>query len=568
MKKRETYIQLAGDRLVLAMPGPDGALRHASAPITLSQEPGQWIKEVSRLSSTLREFVERLGVEGSAAHVLYTGPTQAVAIESLPVRSTAQATEAAKLSCLDTVNYASASATCEALLIGRDGFGETKRMHVVVAMERDDVLGELAQCVEDAGLKFASALPIDAPIMAQLAERGLADDEPAARLYLGESSSLFVISGRRSLLFARRLGLGFDSLVNALTRPIRARSGEEPVTLSEKQAREILLEHGMPDRDAVIHREPELCGMHIIPVLQPVLQRIVVELKQSLRFSLSEESAETVPIRCLGPGSRIPGLTQVIALELGVSLADDESNDAATGASDPRSPALTVDSIGLLTDAVRDRRILRDFALLPAAHACEQHRTKLQRWIWAGAAAALVMVAIDGFRHHAAVESLSAQKATMLSHHSELDAFQRTSTALAGALGEMSRIERSVDAELRDHFDGYAALAELAELTPETIHLSEITFRQMDTGVVGTITGLARHGANEQTALKAYVEEIRRSPLFADAALGNVQVSREAGRMGERFEALLTLTPLPRPEKAEVAERLTAHSTSSDGGEP
>lgn len=564
VKKREAYIQLVGHRLVLARFGPDGALHHATAPITLNQEPGQWVKDLSRQSAVLRELAEKLDVAGASASVFYISPMSAMDVESLPVRSAAQAAEAARLSCLETVSYPGTSAACQTLLIGRDGAGEERRTHVAVAVERNDALSAIAQFVEDAGLVFNSAVPIDAPIMAQLAASGLREDEPVARLYIGEHSSMFFISGRRSLHFSRRLGLGIESLINVLTRPIRVRSDEEPVTLSEEQVRDILQTHGIPDRDTIIHDDPELRGMQIIPVLQPVLQRIVVELRQSLRFSLPEDMAETVPIHCLGPGSHVPGLATVIAEELGVPLTENDAG-GVNGTAD--HDGATAQDIGLLADAVRDRAVVRDFALLPLAHICQRHRRKLQRWIWAGAAAALVMVAVDGMRHHFAVESLSEQKANMLSHHSELDAFQRTSATLANALSEMSNVEQRVQAELREHFDGYAALAELAHITPETIHLKEITFRQTDDGVTGTIHGLARHDEDKQTALKAYVEQIRRSPLFAEAVLGNVQVSRDSEGSGEQFEAILTLLPLLRPEQVESASGMTASAASTDGGD-
>lgn len=572
MKNRQTYIQIAGDRLVLAMPGPDGALRHADAPITLSQEPGQWSKELLRLSDTLRELARKLGVDGAEAIVLYAGPTQAVTLESLPIRSTAQAIEAAKLSCMEKVNYPTVAAVCEAMPIGRNGAGAdvARRTHVAVAVDRDDVLGAIARFVEESGLRFVSAIPIDAPLMAQLAEQGLSDTESQARLYVGEHSSLFFISGNRSLLFARRIGLGVESMVNVLTHPIRARSGEEPVTLSVDQAREILNNHGVPDRDVIVHDEPELRGMQIIPVLQPVLQRIVVELRQSLRFSLPEGSAGTVPVHCLGPGSRIPGLAHVIEAELEMSLAaeTEQQQSRAPEADTERLPILGVGSVMMLADAVRNRRILRDFALLPTDHTRMRQRMHLQRWLWAGAAAALFMVAVDGFRYHATVQLLSSQKAAMLSHHSELDTFHRTSAVLAGALAEMSHIERRVDAELQHHFDSRAALNELSYLTPDSIQLTAITFRRFEQGMTGTLSGIALHDADQQTDLKRYVEQIRSSPLFVDAVLGNVQASSEHERMGEQFEASLSLTPLPRPDQADSDLRPAAYAAQPTGGEP
>ena len=60
-----------------------------------------------------------------------------------------------------------------------------------------------------------------------------------------------------------------------------------------------------------------------MPQIQPVLQRYVVELRQSLRFGLPEEERDAIEISVSGPGSMIFGLPELIAWELKLKFSVD-----------------------------------------------------------------------------------------------------------------------------------------------------------------------------------------------------------------------------------------------------
>jgi hypothetical protein len=661
VKKRDVYIELSWKRLTVAV-GSGSDVRFRSEPIELPEDPAGWISALGKLHSTLAELSRSVGVAPGERHraaVLYTGPTQAVAIESLPVGSQGQAINAAKLSALESMSHATSNVRCEAIVLGRDArrishrlsaIGDQpsadsrqptadsrgpRRVHVAVAADRDEHLAAIEQLVTEAGMEFAWALPIDAPVMVRLVRQCLGDESPMVRLYMGEFSSLCFVSAGGSLLFARRIAIGIESFVAALTRPIRVRAGDEPVTLSEQESRHIVHTFGMPERDTVVHHVsggPELRGVQIVPLLQPILQRIVVELRQSMRFSLAEDQLGppcTVPLSCLGPGSRLPRLAEVIAMELDVPRAEEENVQTSKRPNVQTSKAarafgfqlsaigdqpkkFTVDGLRFcktvnrepsthnpqpttvnrqpitecraplesLRDAMDDGKRLRCFGLVPALSAMKRQSAALRRWLWAGTAAAAVMVAVDAVRYSAAVDSLATKLEHMRAHHTELESFERTRGVLAGALQDMTRIERVLAEEVQHHFDGYAVLAELSRLTPEEVQLTEVTFRQSDGGMTGTIKGVAmyvgasgggggdegkrrftvehtknrqpstvnrqpsadsrepradrhpRSAAGHPSALRDYIESIRLSPLFTDAVLGNVQIEHGEGAGG------------------------------------
>ena len=52
-----------------------------------------------------------------------------------------------------------------------------------------------------------------------------------------------------------------------------------------------------------------LAGTQVVPLLQPVLQRFIVELRQSLRFGLNDNDRANLSLFITGPGSAVKGLS-------------------------------------------------------------------------------------------------------------------------------------------------------------------------------------------------------------------------------------------------------------------
>ena len=137
-------------------------------PITLSDDPNQWPKDVYNEADHLREVVAELGVEGAPTVVVYVSPTQAVDLVSLTMDSPSQARKAAILGCMETIPYPFDTAVAEAAVIGRDDTETDAQTHVVVAVDRQDVTGAIVEMTEAAGLDFQSATPIAPPARATM----------------------------------------------------------------------------------------------------------------------------------------------------------------------------------------------------------------------------------------------------------------------------------------------------------------------------------------------------------------------------------------------------------------
>jgi Tfp pilus assembly protein PilN len=549
-------IELLSDRIdVAAMKGGRVTARRR-IPIALPNDPTEWAKVVSKSSEKLRSTVEDMGLFGAPARLLYRSPTQAVDLASFELRSAAQACHAAVLPCMEALSYSPSTAVCEAIPIGRDRTGTNRRWHVVVAAERIDVARTLVKLLESAGLRFESLLPIDAAVMAGLVKQALKHDGPQhGWLHFGKHSSFFVIGGQGRIRFERSIGLGAETIVNSLTRPIRL-PDEEAVELEPAAAKRIVYKHGIPESDEPVLDEPRLTRAHIMPQIQPVLQRYVVELRQSLRFGLPENERDTIDIAVSGPGSAIPGLCELIAWELKLNIVP----DPRYAEYDPDVPAGTGSE---LLDAVEDRAVLARLNLQPAEAAVKTQIGRLRRWMWAGAAAAIVVVGFDGVRLGMRLNHTRREESSLKAAVTELESLEKTHTKLKAALVAMGELEHAVVEETGARADLKAILQELSLLTPESVRLNSIRFTREQDGMAARLYGGAEH-LDEQgrTELEPFIEAIKASPLFSNAVLKNVEVGTPGGRAGQRFEATFDVLLAPDiPSAAQLA-------SGEEGGEP
>jgi len=516
-------------------------------PITPEGEAGEWGKAVRRSAAALRAAVEEMELQGSAARVLYRSPTQGVDAAGITVRWAGQAMEAAMLSCTDSLPYSALMAVCEAVVVGRDNGGEVRQTHVVTAAEREDICEALVQLVEEGGLRFVSATPIDAGLLAGELSRSLREKQSQrGRLYIGEHSSFFVVTGGGAVLFSRRIDLGLESMAQSLTRPIRAPGSEEPVELDEETARVMLHRHGIPDRETVVLEEIGLTGARVIPLLQPVLQRFIVELRQSLRFGVREEDRGGVTISVTGPGSCIPGLAKLIGEELELEATADE----AYRGYDWSQPG---DAGSELAEVLKSSGLLDRLNLQPRALARRRRTGRLRRWLWTGAAAAVVLIAFDGFRYEARLTEARGRAEALASRIADLEALQATSERLRVVLEAMGELEETVGEEVGRSCDYRACMQELSRITPESIRFTTVTFDRLSEQTMGSVRGYAecRGEGAARTDLETFISELGSSPLFEEVVLDHVTMGSVGGREGEQFEATFTAVSVARREQAD-----------------
>ncbi len=525
-------------------------------PITLGLDPTTWAKSVREASDDLRDVVFELGVERVPTAVVYTSPTQAVDLVSLKLDSPSQARAAAILGCMETIPYPFDAAVVEAAVIGRDRAEDNPQIHVVVAADRKDVTGAIVEMTEAAGLEFQSATPIAATIIARLAGRTLRN-VPTERgwLYVGDHGSFFVVGGRGILRFSRAITIGLETLVESLTRPIRSSGTTEPIGLDVREARDILYRRGIGRADEVVHNNPRLTMSQLAPLVQPVLQRFVVELRQSIRFGVPETERDSVMLVVTGPGSAVPGFAALLGqeLELPVSL------DSRYAAYEYDSPA-SAGSEGNL--AAANRRYLRQMNLQPQEITQRRDSRRLRRWLWTGVAAALVIVGLDTLWLQVRLGELRGQEAALASETAGLETLQDTQARLAAAVQAMDGLQGTIEQQIGAHVDFRAVFHELSRLTPQSIQFTTLSFRRNGDQMNGTASGYAAasQDADGQTELEAFIEALKLSPIIDNVELVNVQIAAVGRTTGERFEAGFQTIAIPSSSDLEATSTVARDS--------
>lgn len=542
MNRKTVVVGLFADRMDVLVCLRDDIIASRRIECTFGTDPISWRKTVDDAGRKLGAVVDELKVSDLPCFVLYRNPTAYTDATSLAVSSSSHARQAAVLGCAESLSCPLDDAATTTYVIGRDRSGDPPHTHVAVAADHDDALAALAAMVTEAGLQFLSATPIDAVLMARTASRALhANQSNQGYLYIGEQRSFFVIADHGRILFCRQINLGSESLASGLTKSIRAAQGVTLMELTLSDARDMLFRVGIPKRDQIVHETLGLVGSQIIPLMQPVLQRFTVELRQSLRFGVPEEHRQSVQLHVSGPGGAIPNLPEVIGAELGLSTHVDQQYSAFSCI----DPASAGSEIG---DVLSDSRLHTELELRPTELATARAMTRLQRWLWAGAAAALIVIAADTVHYQSKLSRVKDQIAALESQSIDRTALQQAGEKLFKAITAMDNLEAEIAKECNTAINVRACLQEFSSVTPDSIRLMSIAFSQDKGKTVGRLTGHAvdHNDVAGRTQIEPFVHNLKSSPLFDDVTLSNVQAGTVNGTTGHQFVITLAGVTVPR----------------------
>ena len=557
LSKPQVIIEILPDRIeVLVYEGPS-CVSCEHLQLEQSDDVNQWANNIRRSSKPLAELVSKMQLADYSAYVLYTSPTQAVDIHSLAVRSQSQAVEAAKLSCYDSLSYSTLSAVCEGYFLGRDAGKNNSQSHVLVAAEREDVAEAIASAVGESGLNCLGAMPMASVVASCGVTAVLNNHLPHhARLYVGEHSSLFLIGSQGNLLFTRRIGLGLESLVNSLMHPIRSTSLDKEIELTHDQARQLLEQHGIPSRDDLVNEQYQLTGAQVLPLMQPVLQRFIVELRQSIRFGLSENEREQLTVCITGLGAKILGLGDLIEQELTVQTVVDPAYDKWEF-SNPGSDSVLIES------ALQSTSVFEQINLQPRQLVMQRKIGRIRRYLWTGAAAALVLIGVDAMRFQFRLNDARNQAAVYATQLDDLKALQATGQKLQDALAAMAKLETTIGSHVGRRADFHACLHELSRIIPQGIRFDKLTFIPNDNGTMGTLSGYSLENSKDtaQAELEKCIALLRSSPLFSEVILNSVKRDKVEGMQGQRFSLTLKIHQIQLPGNG-----LDAVAQASDDG--
>jgi Tfp pilus assembly protein PilN len=528
--KQRVVIELSPSRLEVALIRGKAIVARRAERFLLPTFSDQWSAALASIKPRLTRLVSDLGAQGALATILYSAPSATTGTFSCPLSAgRAQAQRAASLALGEAagIPLQGNPHDLEERFTDQtdESGGEPPLVHFLGVADTDTSSQALADLASDAGLVPDRLVPLDAAAIAAVIERAAAEASGQGVtivLHVGDHASVVGAVSKGRLRFVRQIGVGCEMFVEALAARMGGAGGEE----YPAAARDVLFQAGIPTRDQQIDAGGLSAGM-ILPILQPTLQRCVLEIRQSLRFGLEESQRTGARLIGLGPGAAVPRFLEVIAEQAALVRQPGDAPATQTGTIDTWA-ALTPPNVNLLPGSLSTQRLTR----------------RLRRGVWIGTAAAAAVLAGDWWLSS---RELSQRQQVVEQLKTRLQAarpMMDLEAKLVAAQGSVAGARQRIAARMGAAADWDAALAMLASATPPTIKLDEIRCAMDNGKPVCSLLGRAPMSGSD-SSLNAYVDALSAVPIVKACHLGSTQRSESSGGTMQTFEMTLTLVEFP-----------------------
>jgi len=492
--------------------------------------PGEWndamAKDLRPFDSVLAQAMRVLDVRrGTSVDVDYAGRDAVVDVLSYPSTGTA-ARDAALLALTDRIPGGSAGQPTSAMIIGRDR-NERGRTHVLACVDKDQNAAALASWIARAGLRLGRLTPSAALPLTLCTQRVLEceDAGPVAAIYFGGAFTCIAAGTGGSVQLVRVMNFGVDLLTEAYLRDQGGRD-VAPDTEARRNAQEQVWRSGIPSRE-----EGRGGQVSILPLIVPIAQKFMVEIKQTLRFGLGETRLEQVKVIATGPGATIPNFTRTLSEGLEIPV---DADRAISGAG--RTVFDQAELAGMFSDHPLD--------LAPAVEAQARTSRKLSRLVATGMLLGVIAVAGDTAWTYARLEkqrellTASAGKVAEGQRHFQN---REQAAALSAAFGEQYK---AITDAMAASPDWSAALLELGTLADQDVRLTQVDAQNNNGRPEIEITGLAFANAGADP-LRAFMNKLMKSPMAQSVELGPTRAAEVEGRGATHFTLRATLRAMP-----------------------
>ncbi|MFM9996435.1 MAG: hypothetical protein ACKVU4_11625 [Phycisphaerales bacterium] len=529
----------------------------------LSPAPGRpWADAVGASSGALAGAVRELGAIGSPAWVVGASPDTVAGVFSCPVAAGRSGVwRAARLALIEASSQPDSAPHAGVLLAvdrravnGDSSRGSARQAHVLAAADSADAVECLWSWMGGAGLSPRGVIPESAVALASacraaLGPRGRQSGRGVACLvmHVGERQTVLAAACAGRLRFVRQVALGLADLAAAFRRAGEAdgAGGDEGAST---EAMELLRSVGIPQRGDTGLDVRGLSAGDVLPGLQPVLQRLAGEVRQSVRFGLVDGERDGVTLTLVGPGARVPRLAEVIATDTGVR----PGATAGADATDRRTQLAALDP---------------PLALVPAGERAARERRGVRRGVLVGVALAWLLVAADGVLTHLDARAGRRDLLALRTRRDGAARLESLDAQASAAVGAVVGARERRRAALGQQVPWDALLVEIARRLPPDVRLDGVELGYDVERAVARVRCSAAEIApgSAGRSMKAYADALGRLPLAAQVRLGSSQ--RIVGVDGPAvvvFDLAIDLIGLP----ADAVDSLADASTPGAGGTP
>jgi Tfp pilus assembly PilM family ATPase len=528
-----------------------------------AQQPGHLaVDAINEYADGLRAMTQELRIKGQAATVVYTAPGPVASVTACPAAAgLASAEQAARLALSNVadfpIEYSLNDTSCLLHEVAPKGSGWTPQMHVLAAADAEHRTSVFTDLITAAGMKVERLVAAEAIAITDavsLATAPVAANEPAdqvrAILWIGEHCSALAAGMPGRLLFVRGISIGSESLIDAACRPMRTRdAASEQITLDRAAARTLISAVGIPAPDESLPGAAGLLGASLLPHLQPVLQRLAIETKQSMRFGIPEAYRGKVALRVVGPGSTTPRLGEALARQAAISTE-----------AKPRDG----DVVSVIDAIARCASLTINMAPPPLVHAGAARR--LRKALVCGAAAAGALIA---FEYYSTYRDLAAEReklSTLSSEADQLAQANRSVQRLIDTQKAAAALAQRVAAGVGDQPDFATALNVLGHAETQTMRLTGLELIRDKQTARMILRGAVRYGESSDppATINRFMNEFAALPMTESANIVTTARNQVGGFDAQSFELHVNLIPTPRRLPTDAVASASSDARATD----
>lgn len=491
-----------------------------------------WEGDLGEFEEPVAQIMRSIGVAaGTSVMVSYASPKTAVEAIEAPARGE-PAVKAMRLSLGEAVETSlkHCAVGYQKLWATRTPRSQTLGLW---AAESDSAVAKLCSMLGRVGLKVERLVPSRAVSLYscwRTAETLEETDVVVVDVDEQITTMCGIVGGQPRLI--RQVGLGTDLLVDAYSRAMRSTREKSGTALSRDEAATGLWTHGVPGRDEAVDRAGVTRGHDVLPLIQSVVQRLAIEIKQTVRFGLDQDNRR-VRVRLAGPGALVPALASVLS-DHAESLV--ETVEPASGSDRMWGPEQVI------------QRFLHGIPpginLLPGDMVKHSVTRSIRRAALIGAGLAAIVIAGDvgvKGRQLARVDAELALLAPEVRSLEEQLTMRGDAASLSQIVGEA---ERRLHAAMGTAVDWHGALAVLLNVSDLGIRLSEIACSQDQGKSVMTIRGTASISEKNGDALRALIAMLSARSEFEAVSLGSTRLQSVNGESSRSFTISVELRSL------------------------
>ncbi len=425
---------------------------------------------------------------------------------------------------------------------------ESKAARYFACAETDAVLDRMAAFAERAGFRCVGISSL-AQSHAKKVSR-MVSEQPRLVCDLGEHESIVALGEGGAVPLFRPFSVGVAAFVDAYNRVLEQAAVEEPLA----RAREYVFRFGVPGRDQKLDETTGLTGRDVLPVLQPVIQRLAVEIKNTVRFGLEGRDPETLRVEMTGLASRVPGITDVLS-----SLLDTEivGEDRPTGGDNTTPPACT--------DSVEPPQP-GDNTLIPLRLIRKNEHRRINTMMKFGAVAAALALGVEALLTWGEIRDTSAELAALSPRIEAVRSFNVQSTLAERLARELDTVRIAIDERIGHVGPWAAALNSIASSLPENVNLRDCRGFRESNALWYRLSGEVELASSEDRTLGTMLDTLEKNAMIDMVELESARVEKRQDAAVQRFVIRLRLVSRPAAPD-DVVLAATAESPD-EGGTP